>query len=370
MPKRNLLLHGLRLTLRSLPALLWTYAFNLGLAVLFSIRLHSQLDTILAHSLHSQRLTGAFDIGTIVEVATRLGEGPSAGTASQYAAVPLYVLLYFLLVPGTLFSYRTGTPARLGTLLQTGLQYFWRFIRITLIAAFVSGIVLGILGALSSLWSSFLDTHSILGERGFLLGAAGTAVLFLVASMLRLYFDLVEVYTVALGQHLRPAFDAKALTPDRRVRRTLRPALRTLFDNFGRAWLSFLFLILLGAAGALLLGRVGLHSLAQPRVWPQFLLAQAALFLLLFTRFWQRGVETILAEDYPMLLPTALTPAPFVPLPTAATPPPAAPLFPHTLPRPATPLKSDPIPNPEPATPSLPTPDPGVFHHDPAPLDP
>ncbi len=35
--RRNIFLHGLSLTLRRLPALLWTYVFNLGLAFLFSI---------------------------------------------------------------------------------------------------------------------------------------------------------------------------------------------------------------------------------------------------------------------------------------------------------------------------------------------
>jgi hypothetical protein len=62
---------------------------------------------------------------------------------------------------------------------------------------------------------------------------------------------------------------------------------------------------------------------------------------LLASRFWQRGAETILAEDFP------------IPAPQPATPPSDQPHF-----------SSDPQPDPEPAAPSLPEPDPGVFHHD------
>ncbi len=47
-----------------------------------------------------------------------------------------------------------------------------------------------------------------------------------------------------------------------------------------------------------------MHMLAQPRVWPTFLLAQLGLFLMLFTRFWQRGAETSLALQNPIPTPS------------------------------------------------------------------
>src|SRR5712672_1441984 len=180
--RRNIFLHGLSLTLQRLPALLWTYVFNLLLAFLFSISLNRQLSKLLNHSLATQRLSSGFDLGTIGD-----------------ASIPLFLIVYFLLVPGTLFCYQTDTPARLGTLLQQGLLYFWRFVRITLLTLLVSVLIL-----------------------------AGNIVLFLLASILRLYFDLVEVYTVQLGQHLRPALFGHQTKPDRRVRRTLGPAWRAL----------------------------------------------------------------------------------------------------------------------------------------------
>ncbi|HMF62501.1 MAG TPA: hypothetical protein VK608_00300 [Edaphobacter sp.] len=401
--RRSILIHGLGLTLRRLPALLWTYLFNLSLALLFSIGLHLQLSSILNHSLASQRLISGFDLGAVAETVLHLTEGPTGAATASHASIPAYLLLYFLLVPGTLFCYQTSTPARLGTLLQQGLLYFWRFFRITLLTLVVAAIILVPLIALQNLWATHIDTYHV-GRPAFLLTLAGYLPIFLVASLIRLYFDLVEVYTVQLGQHLRSYGK-----PDRRVRRTLSPALRTLRHNLARAWLTFLFLTLAGAAAVVLTARIAMHMLAQPHVWPLFLFAQAGLFLMLFTRFWQRGAETSLVLQNPIPSPNVqdtYSPPPKHPtwspdiqpsshpadLPrnhtamsdrTAVgnhvemiyTMDPLNPIYPaplspddHFTPPlfDPTPVQApDPIPNPEPAPPSLDEPDPGVFHHDP-----
>jgi hypothetical protein len=360
MLERNIFLHGLSLTLRRLPALLWTYAFNLALAFLFSISLNLRLSALLNHSLAAQRLASGFDLGAIGEIFLHLHEGPvgDAGSVSGHASIPLYLLVYFLLVPGTLFCYQTDVSASLGTLLQQGLLYFWRFVRITLLTLLVSTLILGPLFFLQGLWADHVDEH-IVGRSAFLLILVGYVILFLVASVLRLYFDLVEVYTVQLGQHLLP--NGK---PDGRVLRTLGPAWRTLVANFSQAWPIFLFLTLLGAVAVILTARISMHMLAQPRVWPTFLLAQLGLFLMLLTRFWQRGAETSLALQNPIPTPS-LPPI----LPIAGIVDPIDPLHPHRIQlipeQHATPATHEPISNPEPAAPSLDEPDPGVFHHDP-----
>src|SRR5271170_1582020 len=118
--RRNIFLHGLFLTLRRFPALVWAYVFNLGLALIFSIRLHSQFSSFLDHSLAAQRLTSGFDLGTVADALLRLQDGPSGGRAGAYSSVPLYLLVYFLLVPGTLFCYQTKSPACLSTLFHQG----------------------------------------------------------------------------------------------------------------------------------------------------------------------------------------------------------------------------------------------------------
>ncbi|MGD0445420.1 MAG: hypothetical protein ABSA39_15905 [Edaphobacter sp.] len=364
--RRNIFLHGLTLTLRRFPALLWAYLFNLALAFLFSVGLHLELAHLLSHSLAAQRLSSGFDLGTIGEIFLHLHEGPvgDAGGTFKHASIPLYLVVYFLLVPGTLFCYLTGTPARLGTLLQQGLLHFWRFVRITLLAFLVSAIVLGPLLILHDKLTDSIDDH-LVGRPAFLCILAGYIIIFLIASILRLYFDLVEVYTVQLGLHLRPAPFGRQPRQDRRMRHALAPAWRTLRANFSQAWLIFLFLAILGASAVILTARTSMHMLAQPRVWPGFLLAQLGLFLMLLTRFWQRGVETSLALQNPIVDPN-LSPT----LPIAGVVKPIDPLHPGrrihlTAENPTRPATPEPISNPEPAPPSLDEPDPGVFHHDP-----
>ena len=397
---RSILVHGLGIALRRFPAFLWTYAFNLVLALAFCLPLKVQLSNLLDRSLAAQRLSSGFDLGTMTTAVMRIHEG-GAGQASaitSHGSVPLYLFLYFLLVPGTLFCYLTRTHTRLSTLIRQGLLHFWRFVRITLLTLLAALFLLGPLALLQGRWARFIDDRFV-GRPALLLTLAGLLVIVLAASLLRLYFDLVEAYTVQLGTYLRPNG-----RPDHRVRRTLIPAFRLLRNHLFRGWLAFLLPALLGTAAAFFSGRTTMHMLAQPRVWPMFLVAQAGLFLMLFTRFWQRGAEASLVLQHPILpdpgapnayeIRTSSPPMPPVPPPpspsvdplpidrphiemiynpdplTPLYPPPFSPddpLSPRMPPESLTsaPSASDPIPNPEPAPPSLDEPDPGVFHHDP-----
>ncbi len=345
--RRSILLHGLRLVVMRPGALLWTYAANLGLALVFSLKVRSQLGSVLDHSLAAERLNSAFDLGTLNAALHRISYmAPSTGR-SAYAGVPLYLLCCFILVPGTLFCYETESPARLPILVSSGLSFFWRFVRITLLTAIVSGAVLAPLMLIEGGLTQAIDDR-IVGWTAVYEELPGIVLIALVAALLRLYFDLVEVYTVQLGDRLRP--DGR---PDRRVRKTLLPALRTLRANFGRAYGSFVALTLLGFAAVFVTGRIAMHMLAQPGVWPMFLLAQAGLLGMMATRFWQRGAETILAADNPLPQPAA--PAVYADEPIHYS----APL---TLgPRQTV---ADAQSDPEPAAPSLEEPDAGVFHRE------
>lgn len=295
--KRHLLTGGLALTLRNWPALVWTYFFNLGLALLFSLPLHSQLSAITAHSFASQRLGTGFDLGVMADVIRKVSDGPGAAVSGSYLSTWIYVLLYFVIVPGTLFCYQTDVPARLSTLLQTGLMYFWRFVRITIVSLVFFGVVLGILFVIQGRWAAHVDETSV-GRAAWLHEIAGILIIGLVAAFLRMYFDLVEVYTVQLG--LQAPVEGMKANMNRRIRRVLLPAWRTYRANFFRAYFSFVFLTLLGLAVVVVTARIAMHALAQPRMWPLFVLAQLGLFVMLLTRFWQRGAETVLAQDNPL----------------------------------------------------------------------
>jgi hypothetical protein len=391
---RNIFFHGLGITLRRFPAFLWTYLFNLGLALAFCLPLYGQLSGIMNHSLASQRLSSGFDISVVLEAMMRL-RSDQAGEMSAMAShgsVIVFLGIYFLLVPGTLFSYITNQPARLSTLIYQGLLHFWRFVRITLLALIAGAVILGPLTVAERHWKSFVDDRFV-GRTSLLLTLAGMLLVLLVASLLRLYFDLVEAYTVQLGTHLRISE-----RPDRRVRLTLAPALRLLRANLFRLWIIFLALAVSGAIIVFFTSRTAMHMLARPHAWPMFLVAQIGLLAMLFLRFWQRGVETSLVLQHPVTISDNDFPEPqgtyrrVTPIIANVPPPPAAENHdrPHhieimSIPDPLIsvyppPLSQDqlhtrnspapipdPIPNPEPPSPPLAEPDPGVFHHDPSP---
>ncbi len=295
--KHNILIYGFFLVVRRLPALLWTYILTLALALLFSLRLHGALDALLSHSLAAQSLSTGFDLARLIRTFTRLGHDVPGGSSPSPGGILLAFLVYFLLTPGVLFCYTEQVPARLSTMLAEGLRYFWRFVRISLLLLLATVVILGPLLALYGAINGWVVDH-LVGRPQFLAQCCGIAVVLLVASVIRLYFDLVEVYTVQIGGHLRPNG-----RPDRRVRTTLGPAWRTLRRRFASAWILFLLLAVAGAAAMTFAGAFVVTSLAAPRVWLAFLVGQAGLLLLLFSRFWQRGMETTLAANFPIYVP-------------------------------------------------------------------
>lgn len=334
---RNILFGGLALALRGFPALLWTYALSLGLALLFSFRFYGQWSALLSHSLAAQSLTSGFDLGALFGGFSRLSEHVPGGNQPSLGGLLLFGVVWFLFVPGTLFCYATGARTRLSTLLRSGIEHFWRFVRITLFTLILGGIIVGLLLALNSALANKIDEH-LVGRPAFVLEAIGAFVVFLVAMTVRLYFDLVEVYTVQLGVLTSVGPNAR---PDRRVRKTLRPAWRTLTRHFASAWLCFLLLTLLGLGALVLSVRFAAVSLAQPRVWPAFAMMQLGLFFNLFTRFWQRGVETVLAQNHPLpftpsasVRPVFTTSAPTPAAPFSTTETPVAPVHPVITPEP------------------------------------
>ncbi len=375
---RSPILRGLFLTLRHPRPLLWTYVVSLAAAWIASATLRAEFAQITSTTLAAQPLISGFDLATIFEAGRRFSAGPHGSFAvPARTGIPVYLLAFFLLVPGTLLTYLTNTPRRLGALLQQGMQSFWSFVRITLLTLLIAGPILGALSAAQGAVSSRIGEH-ITGEPAFLLDLVGIVAIFVVASLLRLYFDLVEIHTIDLAQTMRPSGK-----PDRRVRATLAPAWRTFCTGLPATALTFLFLAVLGGLAAYLLSLSALRHLAQPRVWPTALLGQLGVFTLIFTRFWQRAAETVHFRNVNPILRRSRIYAPANPIPRASIEPemtsygstfpgpfpvsdPPSPILPgpnsNPLPEPGP--TPDPLPNPEPISPSLASPDPGVFHHD------
>ena len=292
-PLPSLLVQGFQLALRNWPLVLWAYAVNLVFGLLAGVPVATGLASYLDHSLAAQRIAGTIDISYLSELLTHLHESSFRSTAINTATWLnlLQLLVLFVIFAGTTFVYVSAEPPQLSVLLRGGVAYFWRFVRAAIVAGCVAVVIIGIL----------LTARAVLLNRAgdvyvertmFLYSAISAAVVLLVASVVRLWWDLVEVYIV------RNAMDG-----ERSVRQALLPALRLLGKYFFRIVGSFLLSGLLGAGALALCLLLWKQFVPAHQVWLACLLAQLGLFLLLASRFWQRGIEAalVMSADPPIV---------------------------------------------------------------------
>jgi hypothetical protein len=292
-PLPNLLAQGFQLVLRNRPCVVWVYGFNLFFALLGAVPFATGLGSYLDHSLAAQKIAGTIDFATLTELALHVrdtGFVPMVMHTAGWAGL-LQVLSLFYLFAGSVFVFVAAEPPMLSVLLRGGVAYFWRFVRAALLAGGSAAIIVCVLLAIRAGLMARADAVYV-GRRMFVFSSIGLFVILLVALLLRLWWDLVEVYIV------RNAMDG-----ERRVHLALLPALRLLFRHFFRAFGSFL---LIGIAGvtALALCLALWKALPAHQVWMAALLTQVGLFLLLASRFWQRGLEAalVMAADPPMVV--------------------------------------------------------------------
>jgi hypothetical protein len=268
----------------------WVYAINLFFSLLAGVPFAAGLASYLDHSLAAQKIAGTIDFSALGELALHLrdtGFIPMAVHTAGWLNM-LQLLVLFVLFAGSTFVFVSAEPPRLSVLLRGGVAYFWRFVRAALLAGLVGVIVLGVLLIVRS--AALERASAVYVERQmFVYSAVSMAVVLLMALLVRLWWDLVEVYIV------RNAMDG-----ERSVRQALLPALRLLWRYFFRTVGSFL-LTGLAAVSALALCLFLWKLLPAHQVWLAALLAQLGLFFLLAGRFWQRGVETtlVMAADPP-----------------------------------------------------------------------
>ena len=289
----NLLAQGFQLVLRNWPCVVWVYAVNLFFALLAAVPFATGLGSYLDHSLAAQKIAGTIDFAAITELAVHVRDTsfvPMVMHTAGWAGL-LQVLALFFLFAGSLFVFVAAEPPMFSVLLRGGVAYFWRFVRAALLAGGSAAIIVCVLLAIRAGLMARADAVYV-GRRMFVFASISLFVVLLVALLLRLWWDLVEVYIV------RNAMDG-----ERRVHLALLPALRLLFRHFFRAFGSFL---LVGMAGVTALGLCLALWKALPahQVWIAALLTQLGLFLLLASRFWQRGLEAalVMAVDPPMVV--------------------------------------------------------------------
>ena len=219
-PQRpGLLQRGFALARRGWPLILCAYAINLLFALLAGVPYSRGLAPVLDHSLAAQRIAGTLDLNTLGELTLH---GRDANFFPIVTGVAIWLNLLevctlFVLFAGTVFVFVSGESPSISLALRAGLAYFWRFLRAAILVGCVAAPVLFVLLVSREALLTWLDGRHT-GRTMFLWAAFTGGLVFIVALLLRLWFDLVEACTVRA-----------ALAGNFRVHRSLLPAARLLF---------------------------------------------------------------------------------------------------------------------------------------------
>jgi hypothetical protein len=298
---RSLLGGGAGMVARNKRYLFWFYVLNLTLAEFGAAAFRTQAHGILDHSLYSGRLVHGLDLAVLIEMVVRPEFGPTRapGMAAMY-----FILMFFvataLFLPGVVQGF--ASPYRLPRDEFFGAcgRNLWRFIRLMIVAGLVMGIVTAVLfGLQDALVKKAEDsTYELLP---FILQMICLAVIFVLVTTLRIWFDLAEVDVI--------------LSDQRAVRRSIGYAFRHTFRSLRRLLASYVVITIV-AAIILAAGVLAWIKLVAPEsVRGAFLVSQLTLLALLIPRFWQRGVAVGYWQQW-MLVPVAVVePVPIAPVP-------------------------------------------------------
>jgi NADH:ubiquinone oxidoreductase subunit 6 (subunit J) len=257
--------------------ILWFYLLNVAFAWAGASAFSRSAHRILDHSLYADRLLHGFDLSVLKEMIVRPEFGP-LGSAERPALMfaLLFSLASLLLMPGVLLGFSSDHAISRDEFFRTCGRNAWRFVRVCVVFALIAGIVAGILFCIQGAVGKALDKSSNDDRMADLVQLGGVAFVYLVLTVIRIWFDLVETDVVLRDQ---PA-----------VRKSVRWAFRTTRRNFFRLFGAYVLATIV-AALILLMGIILWHALVTPgSVLGAFLVSQAILVLLLSSRFWQRAI--------------------------------------------------------------------------------
>ena len=338
---KGILRSGWGMVARNKRYIFWFWLLNLTLAELATSAFRQSAHAILDHSLASHRLLHGFDLSVMADLfakpelaqseAAKLFARPGLGQIARSTPAAYFGILFLvataLFLPGVLQGY--ASPYRLPRedFFRACGRNLWRFARLLVVAGIVMGTaaaaLFGVHGVLEQMATE--STNELLLPEVHLIGLA---IIFLVMTCFRIWFDLAEADIV--------------LSDQRAVRKSIWTALRHTLRSLARLLASYVVATIV-AAIVLVSGLLVWMKFVKPEnLFGAFVISQLTLLLLLIPRFWQRSVVVSYWQQNMMvpIVPTEpLTPLPLVPqaipqpVPANATPE-AARIIPNTPPEP------------------------------------
>jgi hypothetical protein len=265
----------------------WFWLLNLTLAEFGTSAFRKSAHAVLDHSFAADRLVHGFDLSVMIELFMRPESGQmSAMTTPALYFAGLFFLATALFLPGVFQGYASTYRLPREDFFRACGRNLWRYIRLLIVAGIVMGIVAGVLFAINGalVKKAGESTNELLP---FEVQMTGLAVIFLLMTILRIWFDLAEVDIV--------------LSDQRAVRKSIGAAFRHAFRHLGRLLASYVVATIV-AALVLVAGLWTWMELVRPEsLWGAFAISQLTLLVLLIPRFWQRGVAVSYWQQRMML---------------------------------------------------------------------
>ncbi len=306
MNNQGLLSTGLAMVMRNKRYIFWFWLLNLTLAEFGTVAFKRSASALMDHSLYATRTLPSLDMGVVTELLTRpeFGQLTSMTTASLYFAV-LFFIATALFLPGVFAGYASTYRLPREDFFRACGRNLWRFIRIMIIAGIIMGIIAGALFAANSAIVKKAG-ESTSEKLPFELQMTGLAIIFLIMTTLRIWFDLAEADAV--------------LNDQRAIRRSIGAAFKHTFRSLGGLLGSYVISTIVAAIFLVAGLWIWLRFVAPTNQVAAFLVAQVTLFLLLIPRFWQRGIAVSYWRQR-MLVPVVAVEPIAPPSPVVTAPP-------------------------------------------------
>jgi len=275
--RTSLILASTRILSAGKRYILWFYLLNFAFAWSGAAAFSKSAHGILDHSLYADRIIHGMDLGVLGEMIERPEFGPRRSSeAPALIFAFLFLLASLLLMPGVVLGYSSDHRISREEFFRACGRNVWRFLRLAVVFALITGIVTGIGFLIQGAGMNALDSSSQDDRRLALVEWLSLGLMFLCWTVIRIWFDLAETEVVLREQ---PA-----------VRKSILWAFRTMLRTFFPLLGTYL-LAAITAAVILLAGIFVWHLVVPPQsVAGAFLVGQVTLLLLLASRFWQRAI--------------------------------------------------------------------------------
>ncbi|MGH9677140.1 MAG: hypothetical protein ACRD36_08560, partial [Candidatus Acidiferrum sp.] len=255
-----------------------------------------------------ERLVHGFDVAALGGLAQQPGVSPLDVSTTALAYSVVFFAFMLFITGGILEVYRRDSRMNTAEFFESSGAFLWRFVRLV-IFLLICLIPIAIFHRILHGIGDHIEETAIspMASIWFRI-AVGIVILFLLI-VLRLWFDMAEVHSVAQNE--------------RRMRRSLAVAWRLTFGNFGRLFWLYFSISIVGVIGFCIGLWLWMYILPPAAITGAFFLSQAMILWWLATRLWQRAGETLWYQRnfQPAPVPATYSPAPSYPAVASQSPP-------------------------------------------------